>query len=290
MKNYDSFSGNLFRMYVADVNSNQPRLLTRKEERLYIRRSQEGDSEAFDWMVLCNLRLVWGIAGGFIGQGVPFLDLVQEGSKGLMIAIRKFDLKRSNKFSTYAVWWISQAIKLATANQTGYIRLPVHTRGIISRLNRISRILSDELDREPTDGEIADELGKPVEFVTKHLAFVRRSFVSLNASVDSSDVEGDSFGERIADQTVEDPGAKTERRILSEQISQALNTLSARQRKVLELRFGLRNGEEKTLEEVGELLGFTRERIRQIEARALRILRHPSRRRLISGDTMHAVR
>lgn len=236
--------------------------------------------EARQRLIRANTRLVISIAKRYIGQGIAFLDLIQEGNLGLMRAVEKFDYRRGFRFSTYATWWIRQAIARAVAEQSRVIRLPIHMGDKIRRVYRVARDLEQNGERIPTTEEIADEMGLDTRRVEWLMELAKRP-VSLEKPV-GEDEDGE-LGDLLVDQDAEAPAEAADRTLLKEQLEQALDTLSPREAKVLRLRYGFVDGRAYTLEEVGQKLNVTRERIRQIEAKALRKLRHPSRRRYLSG-------
>ena len=262
------------RMYLKEIG-NVP-LLSTEEEIELAKKVEEGDEAAKKKLTEANLRLVVSIAKKYVGRGMPFLDLIQEGNMGLMKAVDKFDYSKGYKFSTYATWWIRQAITRAIADQARTIRIPVHMVETINKLIRVSRQLLQELGREPTPEEIAEEMNMPVDRVREILK-ISQEPVSLETPI--GEEEDSHLGDFIQDDNVPVPADAAAFTLLKEQLVEVLSTLTDREQKVLRLRFGLDDGRARTLEEVGKEFNVTRERIRQIEAKALRKLRHPSRSR-----------
>ena len=260
------------RMYLKEIG--QVPLLTAEEEMELAQKVSEGDKEAKKQLTEANLRLVVSIAKKYSGRGLHILDLIQEGNTGLIRAVDKFDYTKGNKFSTYATWWIRQAITRAIADQARTIRIPVHMVETINKLIRIQRQLIQELGRDPLPEEIADEMDIPVERVREILK-ISQEPVSLETPI--GEEEDSHLGDFIEDEEALAPAEAASFFLLREQLADVLSTLTPREKKVLELRFGLEDGHSRTLEEVGQVFGVTRERIRQIEAKALRKLRHPSR-------------
>jgi RNA polymerase primary sigma factor len=262
------------RMYLKEIG--RINLLTSDEEFEYAKRAEEGDEEAKRMLAESNLRLVVSIAKRYVGRGMLFLDLIQEGNIGLMKAVDKFDPTKGYKFSTYATWWIRQAITRAIADQARTIRVPVHMVETINKLARVQRQLTQELNREPTDDEIAKKLGISVDKV-REVYKISQDPVSLETPIGEED--DSHLGDFIRDERTMGPEEYATVEMLKEELKGVLATLTEREEKVLRLRFGLDDGQCRTLEEVGQIFGVTRERIRQIEAKALRKLRHPSRSR-----------
>ena len=262
------------RMYLKEIGK-VPLLNVEREIEL-AKRMEKGDPEAKKELAEANLRLVVSIAKRYVGRGMLFLDLIQEGNLGLIKAVEKFDYHKGYKFSTYATWWIRQAITRAIADQARTIRIPVHMVETINKLIRVSRQLLQELGREPTPEEIAVELDMPVERVREILK-ISQEPVSLETPI--GEEEDSHLGDFIQDDNVPVPVEAAAQTLLKEQLDEVLDTLTEREQKVLRLRFGMNDGRARTLEEVGKEFDVTRERIRQIEAKALRKLRHPSRSR-----------
>ena len=262
------------RMYLKEIG--KVPLLSAEEEIELAKRMELGDMVAKQRLAEANLRLVVSIAKRYVGRGMLFLDLIQEGNLGLIKAVEKFDYRKGYKFSTYATWWIRQAITRAIADQARTIRIPVHMVETINKLIRVSRQLLQELGREPSPEEIAEEMKMPVEKVREILK-ISQEPVSLETPI--GEEEDSHLGDFIQDDNVPVPADAAAFTLLKEQLGEVLDTLTEREKKVLTLRFGLDDGRARTLEEVGKEFNVTRERIRQIEAKALRKLRHPSRSR-----------
>ncbi|MBQ2145536.1 MAG: RNA polymerase sigma factor RpoD, partial [Oscillospiraceae bacterium] len=260
------------RMYLKEIG--RVPLLTPDEEVDLARRMSDGDQEAKNRMTESNLRLVVSIAKRYVGRGMQFLDLIQEGNLGLIKAVDKFDYTKGYKFSTYATWWIRQAITRAIADQARTIRIPVHMVETINKVIRVSRQLLQELGHDPTAEEIAEEMNLPVDKVRDILKIAQEP-VSLETPI--GEEEDSHLGDFIPDEEASEPAEAASFALLREQLDEVLDTLTPREKKVLELRFGMTDGRTRTLEEVGKEFNVTRERIRQIEAKALRKLRHPSR-------------
>jgi len=260
------------RMYLKEIG--RVALLRAEQEVEYAKLIEQGDEDAKNALTEANLRLVVSIAKKYIGRGMSFLDLIQEGNMGLIRAVEKFDYHKGFKFSTYATWWIRQAITRAIADQARTIRIPVHMVETINKLVRVSRRLLQELGREPTDEEIAEEMGITPEKV-REITKVSQDPVSLETPI--GEEEDSHLGDFVEDKEATAPSDAASLTMLRTEVEDILDTLTPRERRVLQLRFGLIDGHQRTLEEVGKRFGVTRERIRQIEAKALRKLRHPSR-------------
>ena len=264
------------RMYLKEIG--QVRLLSAEEEVELAKRVAEGDQYAKNKLTEANLRLVVSIAKKYSGRGLHILDLIQEGNTGLIRAVDKFDWTKGNKFSTYATWWIRQAITRAIADQARTIRVPVHMVEVINKATRCNRKLVQELGREPTVEEIAAELGLPVE---KIIEANRTAADTLSLDTPVGDEEDTSIGSFVEDDRTPGPADATSNAMLAEALKEILDTLTEREADVLRMRFGMYDGRTHTLEEVGQIFGVTRERIRQIENKAIRKLRHPSRAKRI---------
>ena len=262
------------RMYLKEIG--KVPLLSADEEIEYAKRMEEGDEVAKRRLAEANLRLVVSIAKRYVGRGMQFLDLIQEGNLGLIKAVEKYDYRKGFKFSTYATWWIRQAITRAIADQARTIRIPVHMVETINKLVRVQRQLLQELGREPSPEEIAENMDIPVERV-REIQKISQEPVSLETPI--GEEEDSHLGDFIQDDNVPVPAEAAASTLLKEQLVEVLGTLTEREQKVLRLRFGMDDGRARTLEEVGKEFNVTRERIRQIEAKALRKLRHPSRSR-----------
>ena len=264
------------RMYLKEIG--QVRLLSAEEEVELAKRVAEGDQYAKNKLTEANLRLVVSIAKKYSGRGLHILDLIQEGNTGLIRAVDKFDWTKGNKFSTYATWWIRQAITRAIADQARTIRVPVHMVEVINKATRCNRKLVQELGREPTVEEIAKELNLPVE---KIIEANRNAADTLSLDTPVGDEEDTSIGSFVEDERTPGPADATSNALLAEALKEILDTLTEREADVLRMRFGMYDGRTHTLEEVGQIFGVTRERIRQIENKAIRKLRHPSRAKKI---------
>ena len=260
------------RMYLKEIG--KVPLLSPEEERALAEKMADGDEDAKRRMAEANLRLVVSIAKRYVGRGMLFLDLIQEGNLGLIKAVEKFDYEKGYKFSTYATWWIRQAITRAIADQARTIRIPVHMVETINKVIRVSRQLLQELGHDPSPEEIANEMGMSVDKVRDILKIAQEP-VSLETPI--GEEEDSHLGDFIQDEDASEPSEAASLTLLKEQLAEVLDTLTPREKKVLELRFGMIDGRTRTLEEVGKEFNVTRERIRQIEAKALRKLRHPSR-------------
>ena len=264
------------RMYLKEIG--QVKLLSAEEEVELAKRVSEGDQNAKNKLTEANLRLVVSIAKKYSGRGLHILDLIQEGNTGLIRAVDKFDWTKGNKFSTYATWWIRQAITRAIADQARTIRVPVHMVEVINKATRCNRKLVQELGREPTVEEIAKELNLPVE---KIIEANRTAADTLSLDTPVGDEEDTSIGSFVEDERTPGPADATSNALLAEALKEILDTLTEREADVLRMRFGMYDGRTHTLEEVGQIFGVTRERIRQIENKAIRKLRHPSRAKKI---------
>ena len=264
------------RMYLKEIG--QVKLLSAEEEVELAKRVSEGDQAAKNKLTEANLRLVVSIAKKYSGRGLHILDLIQEGNTGLIRAVDKFDWTKGNKFSTYATWWIRQAITRAIADQARTIRVPVHMVEVINKATRCNRKLVQELGREPTVEEIAKELNLPVE---KIIEANRTAADTLSLDTPVGDEEDTSIGSFVEDERTPGPADATSNALLAEALKEILDTLTEREADVLRMRFGMYDGRTHTLEEVGQIFGVTRERIRQIENKAIRKLRHPSRAKKI---------
>lgn len=277
-KNYiDDISDDSVRLYLREIGKIP--LLTAQEELALAKKVVSGDKRAKDAMAEANMRLVVSIAKRYVGRGLDLLDLIQEGNTGLLRAVEKFDPERGFKFSTYATWWIRQAITRAIADQARTIRIPVHMVETINKLLRTQRRLTQELNREPTNEEIAQAMEMEVDKV-EHIMKIKQDISSLDASV-RDDEEDSVLGDFIEDEDTKTPTESASEQLLKEQVKQILGTLTEREQKILKLRFGLEDGKSHTLEEVGQEFSVTRERIRQIEAKALAKLRkHKDTRKL----------
>lgn len=266
------------KLYLRDIGSYA--LLSQEEERMLAKAMSEGDEEAKRKLSEANLRLVVSIAKKYVGRGMAFLDLIQEGNLGLMKAVEKFDYTKGFKFSTYATWWIRQAITRALADQARTIRLPVHMVETINKTARTTRYLTQQLGRDPTPEEIAKEMGTTVE---KILEIQRTAQDPVSLETPIGEEEDSHLGDFIEDTNAAQPAEKAEQSMVRDQLMAVLATLTPREEKVIRMRYGLDDNHARTLEEVGKEFNVTRERIRQIEAKALRKLRHPKRKDKLKG-------
>ena len=273
-----SMSDDPVHLYLKEIG-NYP-LLSMADEVDLAKKIADGDDFAKQLLAESNLRLVVSIAKRYVGRGLSFLDLIQEGNLGLIKAVEKFDYTKGYKFSTYATWWIRQAITRSIADQSRTIRIPVHMSEVINKTYRVSRNLLQDLGREPTEQELADAMNLPIEKVREILK-VSADPISLDTPIGEED--DSHLGDFISDESMMGPEEAASYSILKDQISKLLDTLTDREQRVLVLRFGLKDGRSRTLEEVGKEFNVTRERIRQIEAKALRKLRHPSRAKMLKG-------
>ncbi len=264
------------KMYLREIGKIP--LLTPSQERELARRAQIGDRRSREKLITANLRLVVSIAKRYIGRGLPFLDLIQEGNIGLLKAVEKFDWRKGYKFSTYATWWIRQAITRAIADQARTIRVPVHMVETINKLNKIVNEYYREHGKQPTIEELSVIMGKPPEKI-EEIMEAAKEITSLEAPI--GDDDGSTVGESVPDESVRSPMKEAMRTLIKEEVERILDTLGPREAMVLKMRYGLLDGKAKTLEEVGQYFNVTRERIRQIEVKALRKLRHPSRSRYL---------
>lgn len=279
--NVDAFADDSVRMYLREIGKIP--LLTQEEETELAYRAIEGDKKAKDKLAEANMRLVVSIAKRYSGRGLDFLDLIQEGNTGLLRAVEKFDPDKGFKFSTYATWWIRQAITRAIADQARTIRIPVHMVETINKVLRTTRRLTQELNREPTNEEIAEAMNMEVDKI-ENVMRIKQDIASLDASVGrDGDDEESVLGDFVEDSERDSPEDATANQILKEQIAEILTTLSEREQKIIRLRFGIGGGRPHTLEEVGNEFSVTRERIRQIEAKALSKLRKHKQTKKLHG-------
>jgi RNA polymerase primary sigma factor len=279
--NVDAFADDSVRMYLREIGKIP--LLTQEEELDLAKRAMDGDKKAKDKLAEANMRLVVSIAKRYGGRGLDFLDLIQEGNTGLLRAVEKFDPDKGFKFSTYATWWIRQAITRAIADQARTIRIPVHMVETINKVLRTTRRLTQELNREPTNEEIAEAMGMDVDKI-EYVMRIKQDIASLDASVGrDGDDEESVLGDFVEDSERDSPEDATANQILKEQIAEILTTLSEREQKIIRLRFGIGGGRPHTLEEVGNEFSVTRERIRQIEAKALSKLRKHKQTKKLHG-------
>ena len=279
--NVDAFADDSVRMYLREIG--KVPLLSQEEELELANRAMDGDKKAKDKLAEANMRLVVSIAKRYGGRGLDFLDLIQEGNTGLLRAVEKFDPSKGFKFSTYATWWIRQAITRAIADQARTIRIPVHMVETINKVMRTTRKLTQELNREPTNAEIAEAMGMEVSKV-EYVMRIKQDIASLDASIGRDGDDDESvLGDFIEDSERDSPEDATANQILKEQIAEILTTLSEREQKIIRLRFGIGGGRPHTLEEVGNEFSVTRERIRQIEAKALAKLRKNKQTKKLHG-------
>ena len=279
--NVDAFADDSVRMYLREIGKIP--LLTQEEELELANRAVKGDKKAKDKLAEANMRLVVSIAKRYGGRGLDFLDLIQEGNTGLLRAVEKFDPDKGFKFSTYATWWIRQAITRAIADQARTIRIPVHMVETINKVLRTTRRLTQDLNREPTNEEIAEAMGMDVDKI-EYVMRIKQDIASLDASVGrDGDDEESVLGDFVEDSERDSPEDATANQILKEQIAEILTTLSEREQKIIRLRFGIGGGRPHTLEEVGNEFSVTRERIRQIEAKALSKLRKHKQTKKLHG-------
>ena len=280
-ENVDAMADDSVRMYLREIGDIP--LLSQEEELELAKKAVKGDKKAKDKLAESNMRLVVSIAKKYSGRGLDFLDLIQEGNTGLLRAVEKFDPEKGFKFSTYATWWIRQAITRAIADQARTIRIPVHMVETINKVMRTKRRLTQELNREPSDAEVAEAMGMDAEKI-EYVMRIRQDIASLDASVGRDGDDDESvLGDFIEDSERDSPEEATANQILKEQIAEILTTLSEREQKIIRLRFGIGGGRSHTLEEVGNEFSVTRERIRQIEAKALAKLRKNKQTKKLHG-------